>query len=121
MDMRPSQRQGHRAAMSGRRSAASLPEDPNAFGSLHSQGNSEVAEQPTDLFTQFFAVHDHVDQAVFLKKFSGLKSFRQLLMRGFLDHTRPGETDHASWLCNDNIAQGRKTGHHTGSSRVCKN
>src|SRR5881409_3460698 len=99
MDIRPTQRQGHRAAMSGRRSAASLPEDPNAFGSLHSQGNSEVAEQPADLFTQFFAVHDHVDQAVFLKKFSCLKSFRQLLMRGFLDHTRPGETDHASWLC----------------------
>src|SRR6266404_6280088 len=28
-----------------RDSAASLPEDPNAFGSLHSQGNSEVTEQ----------------------------------------------------------------------------
>src|SRR6266446_3952301 len=42
-------------------------------------------------------------------------------MRGFLDHARSGETDHASWLRNDNIAQRRKAGHHTGSSRVCKN
>src|SRR5437660_7960630 len=42
-------------------------------------------------------------------------------MRGFLDHARSGETDHASWLRNDNIAQRRKAGHHSGSSRVCKN
>ncbi len=59
-----------------RDSAASLPEDPNAFGSLHSQGNSEVAEQSADLVAHFFAMNDHVDQTVFLEKFSGLESFR---------------------------------------------
>ena len=49
-------------------------------------------------------MHDQIDQAVFLQKLRGLETFRQILMRRFLDHARAGETDHASGLGDDDVA-----------------
>src|SRR6266446_5317660 len=70
----------------------------------HSRRRREITEQLADLFAHFFAVHDHVDQAVFLEKFCGLESFWQILMRGFFDHARTGKTNHALRLGNNHIA-----------------
>src|SRR5216117_936104 len=60
-----------------------------------SRRDSEVTKQSAYFFAQFFPMHNHVDQTVFLQKFRGLKSLRQVLMRGFLNHAWSGETDHA--------------------------
>jgi hypothetical protein len=49
-------------------------------------------------------MHDHVDQPVFLEKFGSLKSFRQVLVCGFLDHAWSSETDHAPWFGNNYVA-----------------
>ena len=49
-------------------------------------------------------MHDQIDQAVFLEKFRGLESFRQILVRRFLDHARAGEADHAFRLGNNHVA-----------------
>src|SRR5206468_9081673 len=86
-----------------------------------SRRDSEVTEQSADFFAQFFPMHNHVDQTVLLEKFSGLKSFRQLLMSGFFDHPWPCEADHAFGLSDNNVAQRSKAGHDSSSSRVCEN
>ena len=66
-------------------------------------------------------MQDHVDQAVFLEKFSSLKSFRQILMSSLLDHAWSGETDHAFWFGNDHVAQRSKTGHDAGRGWIREN
>ena len=81
------------------------PEEVAALRPLpHSRRHGKVTEQLTNLLSHFFAVHDHIDQAMLLEKFSGLKSFWQFLMSGFFDHTRPCETDHAFGLSNNHVA-----------------
>src|SRR5882724_1015546 len=89
------------SAFSAKQTAAMLGK---TLADTRSRCNSEVTEQLTDLLSHFFAMHDHVDQTMFLEKFSGLKSFRQFLMSSFFDHTRPGETDHAFGFSNNHVA-----------------
>jgi len=62
-----------------------------------SRRDSEVTEQQTNLLSHFLAMNDQVDEAVFLQKFSGLKSFGQLLVSGFFDHSRPGKNRSCFW------------------------
>src|SRR5436190_10721248 len=78
-----------------RDSAAFPPENPIGPGNSHSRRYGKVTKQSTDFVPQFFPGHNHIDQAVFLEKLGGLKSFWQILVRCFFNHTRPGETDHA--------------------------
>src|SRR2546423_14062231 len=87
----------------------------------HLHRDSEVTEQLTNLLSHFLAMNDQVDEAVFLQKLGGLKSFRQLLMSGFFDHPRPGKTDHAFGLSDNNVAQRSEAGHDSSRSRICKN
>jgi hypothetical protein len=69
-----------------------------------SRRDSEVTKQSAYFFAQFFPMHNHVDQTVFLQKFRGLKSLRQVLMRGFFNHAWSGETDHAFWFGDNYVA-----------------
>ena len=81
---------------------AALP--PKAFGGPRSRRDREVTEQLAELLAHFFPVNDHVDQTVFLKELGGLKSFRQILVRRFLNHAGPSEADHALGLSDNNVA-----------------
>src|SRR5207245_3660842 len=71
---------------------------------LDSRHGREIAEQLADRLAHFLAMHDHVDQAMFLEKFRGLESLRQILVCCFLDHARAGETDHAFRFSNNDVA-----------------
>jgi hypothetical protein len=61
-----------------------------------------------ELFPHLFAVHDHVDQTMFLEKFSSLKSFRQILGRSLSNNARTGKANHALRFSNDDVAQEAK-------------
>src|SRR2546430_14977065 len=90
-----------------------MVEEVPAFPALagpRSRRDGEVAEQSANLLAHFFAVHDHVDQTVFLKKLGGLKSFRQILMRSFFDYAGPGEADHALRFSDNDRSEERRVG-----------
>src|SRR5437773_2386804 len=68
-----------------------------------SRYNGKITEQPAELFAHLFAMHNQIDQAMFLKKLGGLKFLRQILMGSFFDHAWAGEADHAFRFCNNHI------------------
>src|SRR6266496_4201574 len=94
---------------------------PPALAGPRSRRDSEVTKQLADLFSHFLAMHNHIDQTMFLQKFGSLKSFGQILMRRFFAHAGAGESDHAFGLSDNNIAQRRETGHDSSGSWICKN
>src|ERR1700719_1734840 len=66
-------------------------------------------------------MHDQVEQSVILKKFRGLESWRQILMRGFPNDAWPGKSDHAFRLGQDEIAERSEAGHDSSGGRMGEN
>src|SRR5258708_33988639 len=65
-----------------------------------------------DVRLHVFAVDHGVKHAVLQEELAALKTFRQLLADGLLDHARSGETDQRARLCDVQIAQhGVRGGH----------
>ena len=56
------------------------------------------------LRAQGLAMHDEIDQAVFLEKLRGLESLGQILVGRFLDHARAGKADHRLRFRDDDVA-----------------
>lgn len=66
----------------------------------------QVAEQDAELVAQVLAGDDAIDEAVFHHELRRLETGRQVLVGGFLHHTRTGESDHALGLGEVHIADG---------------
>src|SRR3972149_6239769 len=87
---------------------------------LSSRAAAEIIEQFGDEVFELFAMADQVDQAVVQQELAGLKTLRQLLLGGFLDHPRPGKPDERLGLGDDYVAERRVAGHHTGGGGMRK-
>src|ERR1035437_4932735 len=78
----------------------------------------EVVEVTDDLFLHFLARHGGVNQAVFDKEFSGLKTGRQVGVCRVFDHARAGKTNHRGGFGENQIAERGKASHHAAATVV---
>ena len=62
-----------------------------------------------------------IDHSVFEQKFAALKTFRQFLADGLLDHARPGKADQRLRFGDDHVAEHRKARGHAAGRRVGQN
>ena len=60
----------------------------------------EQTQDRGDFFFQLFAVNYKIQKAVFQQKFTSLKSFRQILFDGLLDHPRSCKANECTWFGN---------------------
>jgi len=69
-----------------------------------------MIHEGADRLLETLALDDHIDHAVFEKKFGPLELIRQLLLDGLFDHARSGKPDQRLRLGNDDISQHRHAG-----------
>lgn len=72
-------------------------------------GVGHVFEQLAQGAAHFLAVHNLIDQPVFQHELGGLKSWREIGVSGFFDHSRSGEADHALGFGDDDVAESGET------------
>ena len=63
-------------------------------------------------------LHHRVQEPVVQQKLAALKTGRQLLTNGLLDHSGTRETDQRSRLSDVQISQHRETGGHAAGGRI---
>src|SRR4051794_16314221 len=92
-----------------------VPNQPEAFGAALLP--AEV-DQPGDLAAEVFAVHDEIDEAVFLEELAALEAFGQLDLDRVPDGPRAGEADQGLGLGDDEIAEHREARGDAAGRRV---
>src|SRR5262245_35455613 len=81
----------------------------------------EKSDVVGELLLHFLARDDGVDESVVQKKLSSLKSGRQFSLRGVLDDSRAGKTNHGARFGKDQVTDRCETGHNTGHGRIGQN